>query len=194
MYQKKLLYVFTMYLTMIIILSVRKIIYWLEENAERYITFSIPKEVSNIEENIEEITKTIFFRLQLIDRARFKGSSLLNLVNNLVEGIHKLKCKSGHNNKTFKTCGIKYKDCNCFLGYTNFKDDLIEYKCLCCNKNYKKSLTKTKKHDVLIHTNFLTMISISLFCYLVFTVTNVLMIGKNSMKHDYLKKLIFTFT
>ena len=26
--------------------------------------------------------------------------------------------------------------CYCFLEYTNFKDDLIEYKCLCCNKNY----------------------------------------------------------
>ena len=34
--------------------------------------------------------------------------------------------------------GIKYKDCECFLEYTNFKDDLIEYKCSCCNKNYQK--------------------------------------------------------
>ena len=25
--------------------------------------------------------------------------------------------------------------CDCFLEYINFKDDLIEYKCLCCNKN-----------------------------------------------------------
>ena len=24
-----------------------------------------------------------------------------------------------------------------FLEYTNFKGDLIEYKCLCCNKNYQ---------------------------------------------------------
>ena len=40
-------------------------------------------------------------------------------------------------------CGINYKDCDCFLEYTNFEDDLIEYKCLCCNKNYKKSLMKT---------------------------------------------------
>ena len=23
------------------------------------------------------------------------------------------------------------------LKYTSFKDDLIEYKCLCCNKNYQ---------------------------------------------------------
>ena len=28
--------------------------------------------------------------------------------------------------------------CGCFLEYTNFKDDLKEYECLCCNKNYQK--------------------------------------------------------
>ena len=32
---------------------------------------------------------------------------------------------------------------DCFLEYTNFRDKLIEYKCLCCNKNYQpKSLIK----------------------------------------------------
>ena len=34
--------------------------------------------------------------------------------------------------------GIKYKDCECFLEYTNFKNDLVEYKCSYCNKNYQK--------------------------------------------------------
>ena len=34
--------------------------------------------------------------------------------------------------------GIKYKDCECFSEYTNFKNNLVEYKCLCCNKNYQK--------------------------------------------------------
>ena len=70
-------------------------------------------------------------------------SSLLNLVNNLAEGIHKIKCKYRHEYKKYETCQIKYKDCDCFLECTNFKDDLIEYKCLCCNKNYKKRLMKT---------------------------------------------------
>ena len=32
----------------------------------------------------------------------------------------------------------KYKYCNGFLEYINFKDDLIEYKCSCCNKNYQQ--------------------------------------------------------
>ena len=63
------------------------------------------------------------------------ASSLSNLVNDLSEGIHRIKCKFEHNDKKCETCGIKYKYCNCFLEYTNFKDDLIEYKCSICNKN-----------------------------------------------------------
>ena len=59
------------------------------------------------------------------------ASSLSNLVNNLTEGIHKIKCKYGHNDKKSETCEIKYKDCECFLEYTNVKDDLTKYKCLC---------------------------------------------------------------
>ena len=71
------------------------------------------------------------------------ASSLLILVNNLVEGIHKIKCKYRHDDKKCETYEIKYKDRDCFLEHTNFKDDLIEYKYLCCSKNYKKSLVKT---------------------------------------------------
>ena len=54
------------------------------------------------------------------------ASSLSNLANNLSEGIHKIKCKYGHDNKKCETCRIKYKNCECFLEYENFKDDLIE--------------------------------------------------------------------
>ena len=54
------------------------------------------------------------------------ASSLSNLVINLSERIHRVKCKYGHNNKKCETCGIKYKYCDCFLEYTNFKNDLIE--------------------------------------------------------------------
>ena len=66
------------------------------------------------------------------------GSLLSNLVNNLSEGIHKIKWKYGHDDKKCETCEIKYKCCNCFLECTNFKDDLIEYKCFYCNKNYQQ--------------------------------------------------------
>ena len=41
--------------------------------------------------------------------------------------------------------GIKYKDCECFFEYTNLKVDLIEYKCLCCNKNYQKKFDENLK-------------------------------------------------
>ena len=64
------------------------------------------------------------------------ASSLSKLVNNLSEGIHKIKCKYRHDNKKCESCRITYKYCDCFLDNTNFKDDLIEYKYLCCNKNY----------------------------------------------------------
>ena len=66
------------------------------------------------------------------------ASSLPNLVKILSEGIHKIKCKYRHNDKKFETCGITHKVCNCFFEYANFRDDLIEYKCLCCNKNYQQ--------------------------------------------------------
>ena len=48
------------------------------------------------------------------------ASSLSNLVNNLAEGIRKTKCKYGHNDKICETCGVKYKNYDCFLEYTNF--------------------------------------------------------------------------
>ena len=60
-------------------------------------------------------------------------SSLSNLVNTLCKEIHKITCKYGHGDKKCDTCGTTYKVCDCFLKYTNFKKDLIEYKCLCCN-------------------------------------------------------------
>ena len=53
------------------------------------------------------------------------GSLLSNLVVNLAEGIHKIKFKYRHNDKKYETWGIRYKDCNCFLEYTNFKYDLM---------------------------------------------------------------------
>ena len=34
---------------------------------------------------------------------------------------------------------LEIKCCNCFFEYVNFKDDLIEFKCLCCSKNYQLS-------------------------------------------------------
>ena len=60
--------------------------------------------------------------------------------NNLVDGSHKTKCIYEHDNKNCETYGIKWKDCECCLEYTNVKDDLIEYECLHCNTNYPKKV------------------------------------------------------
>ena len=41
----------------------------------------------------EEIAKNISYILHFIDNARFMASSLSNLVKNLSEGLHRIKCK-----------------------------------------------------------------------------------------------------
>ena len=82
-----------------------------------------------------------------------------------------------------------------FRIYTNFKDDLIEYKCLSCNKSYQRKLDEKLKKHFSMHTNFLTMIRISLFYYeKVFIVMNIRTVQKNSMKRNYLEKKIFIVT
>ena len=86
-----------------------------DENTEKYITFTVPieKEVTRIDKNGEEIKKHLSYILQFIDSARSMASSLSNLVNNLSEGIHRIKCKFGHYDKKCETCRIKYKYCDC---------------------------------------------------------------------------------
>ena len=89
----------------------------LGENTEKYITFTVPleKEVTRIDKNGWEITKNISYILQFIDGARFMTSSLSNLVNNLSEWIHRIKCKYGHDDKNCGTSGTKYKNCEFFF-------------------------------------------------------------------------------
>ena len=58
------------------------------------------------------------YKIKFIDTARFMAISLSNLVDNLTEGIHK----------------IKYKDCDCFLEYESLKNNLLKCECLFCNK------------------------------------------------------------
>ena len=86
--------------------------------------------------------------LQFLDRARFMASSLSNLVNNCSEGIHGIKCKYKRDNKKCETSGTTYKACHSFLEYTKFKDDLLEYKCFCCNKNYQQKFDEKLKEQL----------------------------------------------
>ena len=59
-----------------------------------------------------------------------------------------IKCKSGHNKK-FETRRTKYKNCDCFLEYPNFKDDLIEHRKFCCNKSYQQKFDEKLKERFL---------------------------------------------
>ena len=72
-----------------------------------------------------------------------------------------------------------------FLEYTNFKDDLIKYKWLCCSKKYKQKFEEKLKNNFLIYINFLTTAIIILFfcCKKVFVLMNMWMIGKSFVKH-----------
>ena len=74
--------------------------------------------------------------------------SLSNLVDDFVDGIHKIKCK----------------DCDCLLEYKSVNESLIKYKCLSCNKNYSNKIDENLKKQFKIHLGFLIMILIYLFC------------------------------
>ena len=79
--------------------------HYLGENKDKYKTFSVPinKEITKIDKDSTESVVNISYKIRFTDSARFMASSSSNLVDNLAEGIHK----------------IKYKDCDCFLEYEN---------------------------------------------------------------------------
>ena len=68
---------------------------FLGENTENYKTFSvlIEKEIKNIDKGCNEDITTAFYKIKFIDSTRFMAGLLSNLVDNLAEGIHKIKCK-----------------------------------------------------------------------------------------------------
>ena len=57
------------------------------------------------------------------------ATSLSNLVDTRTEGIYK----------------IKLEDCDCFLEYESFTDNLIKYLCLSCNKDYSNKTNEELK-------------------------------------------------
>ena len=105
-------------------------------------------------------------------------SSLSNLVDNLTEGIHKIKCN----------------DYNCFLEYQSVNDNLIKCKCLSCKKIIQITLMKNWKIDSRVNSSFLITILINPFCCLekVLILPNIWMDGKSLIKHNYTKNKIFT--
>ena len=63
---------------------------------------------------------TVSYKIKLIGSARFMATSLSNVLDNLAEGIQKIKCK----------------DCDCFVEYESAKNNLIKNKRFPCNKDY----------------------------------------------------------
>ena len=118
--------------------------------------------------------KVLSCKRKFIDSSRFMATSLSNLVDNLTEGIHKIKCK----------------DCDCFLEDESVKDNLIKHKWLFCNKTYSnktdEKLKKQFKNTFQFSNN-----DINKFIFLlkkVFILIRTWMIGKSLMKQHYLKK------
>ena len=66
----------------------------LGENTGKYKIFSVPieKEVLKIYKVGNKSVVTISYKIKFIDSARYMATSLSNLVDNLIEGIHKIKC------------------------------------------------------------------------------------------------------
>ena len=91
-------------------------------------------------------------------------------------------------------CGVKYKYDTYFLEYTNFNDDLTEYKCLCCNKHYQQKFDEKLKEQFFNGYKFSNHDKNKFILLLGkrFTLMNIWMIRKKSVKHHYLKKKIFT--
>ena len=86
----------------------------LDENTEKYITFSVPTEKEG------DDGKPTVYKIKFIDSFRSVSASLSSLVDSLSEGLYNIKCK----------------DCNSFLDYMNFYDDKLVYRCFGCKTNY----------------------------------------------------------
>ena len=104
---------------------------YLVENKEKYKTFFVPikKEIPKIDKGGNASIVTISYKVKFIGSARFMTTSLSNLVDNLAEVIH----------------GIKCTDCDCFLEYESVKDNFIKFKCLFCNKDFSNKLDEKLK-------------------------------------------------
>ena len=82
--------------------------------------------------------------------------------------------------KRCETCGITYEICDYFLEYTNFQDDLIKYKYLCCCKNYQKQFDeKFRETNFKYIQIFYDKNTFVLFLQKGFIIMSIWMIGKN---------------
>ena len=108
------------------------------------------------------------------------ASSLSNLIDNITEGIHK----------------IKYKNWGCFLEYESIKENLTKHKCLSFSKDYsnkldeelKKKFKKTFKYLYNDINKFILLLRKGVYPY------EYMVNGKSLMKQHYLKRKSFIVT
>ena len=84
-----------------------------------------------------------------MDSERFMASSLSNLIDNLAKGIQK----------------IIWKDINRLLDCEIVNDNLTNYKCLSCHKNYSSMIDEKSKMILKNTFKFLIVILINLIYY-----------------------------
>ena len=83
---------------------------------------SIKKKITKIDKDGNDKIMKISYKTKFIDRFRFMLTSLSSLVDNLFEGLHSDKCT----------------DCKSYLDSMTTKDGQLIFRCLECEKNYKK--------------------------------------------------------
>ena len=106
----------------------------LGKNTEKHITFSVPIYKEN------DDSKTITYRIRLIDSYRFMSASLSYLVNNLSE----------INNKDCKTC-MEKKNIKSKCDFIKFKNNRLNYKCKKCIKRCYKLINELIKTFPSVH-------------------------------------------
>ena len=74
-----------------------------------------------MDKNGGEITKDRFYLLQFIDSARVMARSWSHLVNNLSEGINRVKCKYGHDDKNVQLVELNISIATVLLNKQIFK-------------------------------------------------------------------------
>ena len=72
-------------------------------------------------QKINSPQKDIFYKLKFIASGSVVASSLSNSIDNLAEGIHKIKCKYGYGDKNVKNTELNTKIGNAILNMQMLK-------------------------------------------------------------------------
>ena len=100
----------------------------LEENTEKYITFSVPLK--------KEDDVKITYKLKFIDSYRFMSTLLSNPIDNL-SGVYDKECKK---------CCMDRKKISLNCEFVGFKNGRLNYKCKECKNPYTKVVNESIKN------------------------------------------------